>query len=199
MTKIKALMASALAAGFLLGPQNAQAHCDSADGPVAAAAQKALDSGNVNLALPYAPAAAEAELRTAFDRSLKVRSLGADAKTLADRTFIEITVRLHRAGEGAAYTGLKSAGTDFGPAIPAAERAVETGDLSQVKALLVEEIEHVLHERLAHAREARKASKDPNAVEQVEAARKRVSAEFAFVGFVESLRKAAHGELGHKE
>jgi hypothetical protein len=199
MTKIKALMASALAAGLLLGPQSAQAHCDSADGPVATAAQKALDSGNVNLALPYAPAAAEAELRTVFTRALKVRSLSADAKALADRSFIETTVRLHRAGEGAAYGGLKPAGIDFGPAIPAAERAIETGDFSQVKALLVEEIEHALHERLAHVREARQVSKEPRTGDQVEAARKRVSTEFAFVGFVESLRQAAHGELGHKE
>ena len=199
MTRIKTLMASALAAGLLLGPQNAQAHCDSADGPVASAAQKALDTGNVNLALPYAPAAAETELRTAFDRSLKVRSLSVEAKALADRSFIETTVRLHRAGEGAGYTGLKPAGTDFGPAIPAAERAIETGDLSQVKALLVEEIEHAVHERLAHALEARQASKEPRTADQVEAARKRVSAEFAFVGFVESLRQAAHGEAGHKE
>ncbi|KAB2912913.1 MAG: hypothetical protein F9K29_17550 [Hyphomicrobiaceae bacterium] len=199
MTKIKALVVSALAAGLLLGPQSAQAHCDSADGPVAAAAQKALDTGNINLALPYAQAAAEAELRAAFARSLKVRTLSADAKALADRAFIETTVRLHRASEGAAYTGLKPAGTDFGPAIPAAERAVETGDLSQVRVLLVGEIEHALHERLADAREARKASKEPKTADQVEAARKRVRAEFAFVGFVESLRQAAHGEVGHKE
>ena len=127
MIKIKTLMVSALAAGLLLGPQTAQAHCDSADGPVATAAQKALDTGNVNLALPYAPIAAEFELRTAFARSLKVRSLNADAKVLADRSFIETTVRLHRAGEGAGYTGLKPVGSDFGPAIPAAEQAIETG------------------------------------------------------------------------
>jgi hypothetical protein len=166
---------------------------------VAAAAQKALDSGNVNLALPYGPVTAEAELQAAFARSLKVRPLSADAKALADRSFIETTVRLHRAGEGAAYTGLKPAGTDFGPAIPAAERAIETGELSQVKALLSEEIEHALHERLADAREVRKVSKEPQTTDQVEAARKRVSAEFAFVGFVEGLRQAAHGEAGHKE
>jgi hypothetical protein len=199
MIKIKAVMASALAAGLLLGPQSAQAHCDSADGPVAAAAQKALDSGNVNLALPYAPVTAEAELQAAFARSLKVRLLGADAKALADRSFIETTVRLHRAGEGASYTGLEPAGTVFGPAIPAAERAIETGELSQVKALLSDEIEHALRERLAHAREVRKVSKEPQTTDQVEAARKRVSAEFAFVGFVEGLRQAAHGEAGHKE
>jgi hypothetical protein len=71
--------------------------------------------------------------------------------------------------------------------------------LSQVKALLVEEIEHALHERLAHAREAHEASKEPRTADQVEAARKRVSAEFTFVVFVESLRQAARGEVGHKE
>jgi hypothetical protein len=125
--------------------------------------------------------------------------LSAEAKALADRSFIETTVRLHRAGEGAAYTGLKPAGTDFGPAISAAERAVETGDLSEVKALLSEEIEHALHERLAHAREDRTVRKVPQTTDQVEAARKRISAEFAFVGFVEGLRQAAHGESGHKE
>jgi hypothetical protein len=199
MTRIKSLMASALMAGFLLGPQSAQAHCDSADGPVASAAQKALNTGNVNLALPYAPFAAEAELRAAFAQSVKVRGLSADAKVLADRSFIETSVRLHRAGEGAAFTGVKPAGTDFGPAIQAAEQAIETGDLSQVKAMLVEEIEHGLHQRLAHAREARKASKEPKVADQVDAARTRVSAEFAFVGFVESLRQATRGEAGHKE
>jgi len=199
LTRIKILMASALAAGLLFGAQSAQAHCDSADGPVASAAQKALDTGNVNLALPYAPATAEPELKEVFAKALKVRSLNADAKAVADRSFIETTIRLHREGEGASYTGLKPAGTDFGPAIPAAEKALETGDVSKVKALLVEEIEHALHERLAHAREGRKVSKEPKTADQVEDARKRVSGEFEFVVFVESLRQAAHGEIGHKE
>ena len=141
MTKIKTLMASVALAALLFGSVgSAQAHCDSVDGPVAKAAQKALDTGNVNLALPYAPAKAEAELQTAFAQALKVRTLGSDAKTLADRSFIEATVRLHRAGEGAAYTGLKPAGIDYGPAIPAAEKAVATGDLKRVKTVIDEEI-----------------------------------------------------------
>ena len=124
MTKNKTLMASVAVVALLFGATgSAQAHCDSVDGPVAKAAQKALDTGNVNLALPYAPAKAEPELKAAFAQSLKVRGLGPEAKALADRTFIEATVRLHRAGEGAAYTGLKPAGIDYGPAIPAAERA----------------------------------------------------------------------------
>lgn len=197
MIKIKILAASVLAAGLLFGSQSAQAHCDSIDGPVAKAALAALDSGNVNLALPYAPATAESDIKAAFAQSLKVRVLGPEAKTLADRTFIETTVRLHRAGEGAAYTGLKPAGIDYGPAIPAAERAIETGNLSQVKGLLVEEVERGLHARLADVLETQRGVKEPTA-KDVAAARERVSAELGFVTYVEGLRQAMHGAPGHE-
>lgn len=198
MTKIKTLMASVAVVALLFGAAgSAQAHCDSIDGPVAKAAQKALDTGNVNLALPFAPAKAEAELKAAFAQSLKVRALGPEAKALADRAFIEATVRLHRAGEGAAYTGLKPANIDHGPAIPAAERAVATGDLKQVKAVLDDEIEQGLHARWHHAREAQKISLEPKNAADVPAARERASAELGFVTYVESLRQAAHGAAGH--
>ncbi len=200
MIKIKTLMVSVVAAGLLFGAsQGAQAHCDAIDGPVAKAAQKALDTGNVNLALPYAPAKAEPEIKAAFAQSMKVRALGPEAKTLADRAFIEATVRLHRAGEGAAYTGLKPAGLDHGPAIPAAERAIATGDVKQVKAVLDEEVEHGLHARFRHAREAQKASLEPTKTGDVPAARERASAELGFVTYVESLRQAAHGAAGHAD
>src|SRR6185369_1146787 len=200
MTKIKTLMASVAVVALLFGATgSAQAHCDAIDGPVAKAAQKALDSGNVNLALPYAPVKAEPEIKAAFAQSLKVRGLGPEAKTLADRAFIEVTVRLHRAGEGAGYTGLKPAGGDFGPAIPAAERAVATGDVKQLKKVLDEEIEHGLHARFQHAGEAQKASLEPKNANDVAAARERASAELGFVTYVESLRQAAHGAAGHAD
>jgi uncharacterized protein DUF6448 len=198
MIKIKLLAASVLAAGLLFGSQSAQAHCDSLDGPVAKAALSALDTGNVNLVLPYAPAKAEGEIKAAFGESLKVRALGPDAKALADRSFIETTVRLHRAGEGAAYTGLKPAGIDYGPAIPAAERAVATGNLSQIKALLVDGVEHGLHERIAHVREAQKGTLQPKTMNEVPAARERASAELGFVTYVESVSQALQGAAGHE-
>ena len=198
MIKIKLLAASVLAAGLLFGSQGAQAHCDSVDGPVAKAALAALETGNVNLALPYAPTTAEGEIKAAYAHSLKVRSLGSEAKALADRAFIETTVRLHRAGEGAAYTGLKPAGIDHGPAIPAAERAIETGNVAPVKALLVEELEHGLHTRLAHVKETQKGVKEPKTAKDVPAARERVSAELGFVTYVEGLRQAAQGAAGHE-
>ena len=67
--------------------------------------QKALETGNINPVLAYAPAAAEAEIRAAFEKSRKVRGLGADARALADQAVMETVIRLHRAGEGAAYRG----------------------------------------------------------------------------------------------
>jgi Family of unknown function (DUF6448) len=194
MIKIKMMIAAVLATGLLLGAQNAQAHCDSVDGPVAKAVHKALETGNVNPVLAYAPVAAEPEIRTAFEKSRKVRGLGADARALADQAFMETVIRLHRAGEGAAYTGLKPACADYGPVIPAAEHALDTGDLAKLKAVLVEEIEHALRERLAHVRELQKAPLEAKTAAEVPHARERVSAELGFVTFAESLRQAALGK-----
>jgi hypothetical protein len=103
-------------------------------------------------------------------------------------------IRLHRAGEGAPYTGLKPAGGDYGPVIPAAEHAVHTGDLAKLKAVLVEEIEHALRERLAHVRELQKAPLEPKTAAEVPHARERVSAELGFITFAEALRQAVHGK-----
>ncbi|MDD2599842.1 MAG: DUF6448 family protein [Kiritimatiellae bacterium] len=49
----------------------------------------------------------EAEIKAAFAKAIVVRAKGAEAKELADRYFLETFVRVHRAGEGAPYTGLK--------------------------------------------------------------------------------------------
>lgn len=194
MNKIKMLTFAIVAAGVLFGVQSAQAHCDSLDGPVAKAVQKALDNGNLNPVLAYAPATAEAEIRAAFEKSRKVRVLGAEARTLADQAFMETVIRLHRAGEGATYTGLKPAGIDYGPVIPAAEHAVETGDLAKLKAVLMEKIEHALHERLAHVRELKKAPLEPKTAAEVPPSRERISAELGFITFAENLHQAALGK-----
>jgi hypothetical protein len=194
MSKIKTLIAAIIAAGLLFQVQSAQAHCDSLDGPVAKAVYKALDDGNVNPVLAYAPATAEAEIRAAFEKSRKVRGLGAEARMLADQDFMETVIRLHRAGEGATYTGLKPAGIDYGPVVPAAEHAVETGDLAKLKAVLTEEIEHALRERLAHVRELKKAPLEPKTAAEVPHSRERISAELGFIIFAESLRQTALGK-----
>jgi hypothetical protein len=183
----------ALAGALLLWPAVAHAHCDAIDGPVATAAIKALEMKNVNLILPYAPAAAEPEMTAAFEQAVTVRAMGPEAKTLADRYFMETAVRLHRAGENAPYTGLRPAGTDFGPAIPAAERAVASGRLEPLVGLLTAEIKHGLAERFAHAVATKSSTKEPEAKSGVAAARERVSAELAFIGYVEGIYQAIGG------
>ena len=199
MLRFRNLAGAMLATAVILAAPAAQAHCDAIDGPVAKAAQGALDRGNVNLALPYAPAAAEAEIREAFEGARKVRGLGGDARTLADRAFLETVVRLHRMGEGAPYTGLKPAGLDFGPVIPTAEQAAAGADAAALKAILHREVDQAVDARLAEVRAARAAPAQAMTAADVAAVRARVSAELGFVVFAEGVLQAAHGAGGHEE
>jgi hypothetical protein len=187
------LVLPAFLVAFALAPMSAEAHCDAVDGPVATAAVKALDTSNVNLVLPYAPAQAEPELTAAFEQALAVRGKGPDAKALADRYFMETAVRLHRAGEGAPYTGLQPAGTDFGPAIPAAEKALETGKTDELTALMSEQVTHGIADRFKDAVAVGSATKEPAAASGVAAARERVTTELAFIGYVEGIYLATRG------
>lgn len=121
-------------------------HCDSLDGPVVTAARQALETGDVTVILPFVPEHAEDEVRAVFDRVVEVRGLNEAAGEIADRLFFETVVRVHRAGEGAPYTGLKPAGLSVGPVIPLAERAIETGSPEPVAQFLT----GVLHDQLKH-------------------------------------------------
>jgi len=113
---------------LLAGPGTALAHCDTLDGPVVAAARKALDTGNVNLVLLWVQKKDETDIRNHFQKTVAVRKAGGQAKELADMYFFETLVRIHRAGEGAGYTGLKPAGK-IEPPIAAADKSLETGKL----------------------------------------------------------------------
>jgi hypothetical protein len=125
-------------------PPSALAHCDGLDGPVVKAAQKALDTRDPAPVLIWVQAEDEAEIRAVFEQTLAVRALSPQAKELADRYFFETLVRVHRAGEGAPYTGLKPAGRDLGPAIPAADQAIDEGSVEPVMTLLTDAMQEGL-------------------------------------------------------
>jgi Family of unknown function (DUF6448) len=170
-------------------------HCDGVDGPVVSLARRALDAGNVNLVLPWVRAQDEAEIREGFAHATAVRKLGGEAKALADRHFFETLVRVHRAGEGAPYTGLKPAGRDLGPAIPAADRALEDGSIDRVLKLLNDGVRKGLHEHF-HRAVARKRFD----VNDVPAGREYVEAYVPYIHYVERLWLAAtSGAHGHHE
>lgn len=126
-------------------------HCDSLDGPVATAARRALDAADVDLVLPFVHADGVAEVQEAFDQVRRARTLGPAAQEVADRWFLETVVRVHRAGEGAAFTGLKPAGLDVGPVIPAAERALESGSVDGLVEVLCDAMRSEVERRHAGA------------------------------------------------
>lgn len=125
----------------------AYSHCDAIDGPVIIDAKKALDSKNVNLVLIWVQKNDEVEICKAFDETLKMRMINPEAKEFADRYFFETLVRIHRKGEGAAYTGLKATGQDFGPAITAADKAVISRSIESAKELVVRSVQDGLEQR----------------------------------------------------
>jgi hypothetical protein len=114
----------------------AQAHCDTMDGPVVKAAQKALQTKNVNLVLIWVQPKDETSIRQAFRQTLAVRKLNREARNLADRYFFETLVRLHRAGEGEPFTGIEPAGTDPGLIVTSADKALQSGAVEPLLALV---------------------------------------------------------------
>jgi hypothetical protein len=186
--KLNALRRSIIAVGAALAfgwTAAAQAHCDTLDGPVVEAARKALDTGNPNLALVWVQKRDEAEIRHAFDKATAVRKAGGEAKALADHYFFETLVRVHRAGEGAPYTGLKPAGKPE-PAVAAADKSIETGKLEPVAKLVSERMHHGLHKQFHDV--ASKKVYNPN---DVAAGRAYVDAYVEYVHHVERLYDAA--------
>jgi hypothetical protein len=163
------------------------AHCDGMDGPVVNAAQKSLQTGNVNFVLIWVQPEDEEEIRSSFRKTLSVRKLSPEAKELADRYFFETVVRIHRAGEGAPYTGLKPAGRDLGPAIPAADKAIETGSAEQVQHLLQHGVEEGVDRHFKNVM-ARK-NFDPD---DVQAGREYVKEYVSFIHYVKHVHEATH-------
>ena len=189
----------------LFGSSRVFAHCDGMDGPVVTAAKKALETGNVNLVLIWVQKKDEGEIKKAFQKTLAVRKLNPEAKELADMYFFETLVRIHRAGEGAPYTGLKPAGRDLGPAIPVADKAIVDGKIEPVIKLLTDKMRDGINEYFKHVMAKKNFKKD-----DVEAGRKYIEAYVTFIHYVEGLYEAAkeavHGHYpeheeggGHKD
>jgi hypothetical protein len=182
-----------LLAVSLLSSSRVAAHCDTVDGPVAAAARDALQRGEVTPVLKWVNPSGEGEVRAAFDLTLRVRRQGEEARQLADRFFLETLVRIHRAGEGEPFTGLKPAGT-IDPAFQAADRALQEGTAGA----LVESLTRSVHEGIRHrfntVMERRRHAED-----SIEAGRAFVAAYVDYAHFVEAVLRLSsdQGETHH--
>lgn len=119
-----------LALAATLIPINARAHCDTLDGPVVAAAKAALEKGDIAPVLKWVKADDEREIKEVFQKVLLARKASPEAREIADRYFFETLVRIHRAGEGAPYTGLQAGPAE--PIIVETDKSLETGSIENV-------------------------------------------------------------------
>jgi uncharacterized protein DUF6448 len=172
-------------------PGQVWAHCDSLEGPVVQDARLALEKGDPTPVLKWVNKEHEDDIRVAFKQTMAVRGKGDDAKALADRFFFETLVRIHRAGEGEAFTGLKAA-SDVDPGIAAADRALQSGSVSELANHTSAAVAEGIRKRFAVAVEKKKHIED-----SVEAGRAYVEAYVDYIHFVESVNRLASYGASH--
>jgi hypothetical protein len=179
MSIVLAAAAIAAVGVILLWPRSASAHCDTEDGPAVTAGRVALESGDPGPALAWVHPEGDAAVREVFGLAQRVRALGGEARLVADRLFLETLVRIHRAGEGAGFDGIKPAG-QVDPVVAAADRSIESGAIEPLAALVSPDRLPELRARLARAL----ALKEHDA-RDVETGRRWVAAYVSFVKLAE--------------
>ena len=193
---LRVLAAAVASAALALAvPRPARAHCDTMDGPTVADGRRALETGNANHALKWVDERHEAELAAAFDLARRVRGLGDDARELADRYFLETLVRLHRAGEGEPFTGIKPSGIPIDEKVAAADRCVAVGSLAPLEALVRDDEVPELRERFEQVLATRQFDAD-----DLPAARAFIAAYVGFFHLAEGEEPGSephHGDGSH--
>lgn len=191
------------AAGVMIGitaiglvaifPTISWAHCDTLDGPVVADAKTALEKRDVTPVLKWVKTENEDEIKAAFKKTLAARAQGKEAQEIADLYFFETLVRVHRAGEGAAFTGLKPAGF-IEPPVAAADHAIEVGSADDLAKEFGRAAEKAVRDRFGRLTSAKK-----HMDESVAAGREYVEAYVEYVHFVEGLHNTITAADAHHE
>jgi hypothetical protein len=179
---------------FFLKAVPAEAHCDTLSGPVIQAARRAFEKEDLRPVLKWIRSDDEQEIRKDFARACKVRSLGPEARELAEKSFFETLVRIHRAGEGAPFEGLKP-DSSVPPVVGKADSALESGDVSELANRISSHVKKTVEERFQKAWE-----KKPGAEDSAEKGREFVEAYISFVHYVEGIHEmtmGGHGEHRH--
>ncbi len=165
-------------------------HCDTTGGPVIREAKAALEKGDVTPILKWVKKEGEAEIRAAFAKTVAVRAKGPEAKELADQYFLETLVRLHRAGEGAPYTGIKEEPAE--PMAAMADQALADGSADEMIRRISGHMAAVIKEKFTKVVEARK-----NKDKSVEAGREYVEAYVLYMHYVEGIHTAIMSAGAH--
>ena len=169
----------------------ASAHCDTMNGPIIPEARAALEKGDVTPILQWVKKDDEGEIRAAFTQAVSVRGLGSQAKELADRYFLETLIRLHRAGEGAPYTGLKDEPID--PIVAMADKALVDGSSDEMINKLNAHMAKAILEKFDKALSTRR-----DRFNSVDAGREYVEAYVTYVHYIEGIHNAILSTAGHE-
>ncbi len=175
---------------FLLPASVAFGHCDSIEGPVIPEAKEALEKGDVTPILKWVKPEHEAEIRDAFAKAVKVRTKGPEAKDLADQYFLETLVRVHRAGEGAPYTGIKN--EPVKRIVAMADKALADGSADAMIGRMSGHLGEAIREKFEKALQAYR-TRDAS----VEAGREFVEAYVTYIHYVEGIHTAIMSPGGH--
>lgn len=175
---------------FLASPRDAAAHCDTLDGPVIQDARKAIEAREITPILKWVKPKDEKAVRAAFNKLLAGKPKSPET---VEHAFFTTLVKIHRAGEGAPFTGLKPAGA-VEPAVAEADKALASGSADALVKLITDDISAGIRSRYEHAAAAYK-HKD----ESVAQGREFVEAYVEFTHYVERLHQAATGKVAHGE
>ncbi len=189
---IMTLVALSIGIAFY-GLNKSYAHCDTLNGPVVKDARLALEKGDVTPVLKWVKKDAEPEIRAVFNTAIAERAKGGEAKEKADMKFFETLVRVHRAGEGASFTGLKPADT-VEPIVAQADKALETGSVDTLADEIAKQLTTEIKEKFNKALEKKK-QKDTS----VEAGREYVEAYIEYVHYIEGTHKAIAAKAAHHD
>jgi len=173
---------------------DSSAHCDSIEGPVVKAAQKSLETGDINYVLIWVREEDEKEIKAMFDKVNVVRSLSPEAEELADMYFFETVVRVHRMGEGVGYTGLKPAGYQPEEGIEAADIAIAENSLDRIYAHLDEAKNPKIKEYFTEVQ-----SKKDYDLNDLKAGREYVESYVHFIHYIEAIFKGEDVNDTHSE
>lgn len=166
------------------------AHCDTMSGPIIPEARAALEKGNITPILKWIKPENETELKTVFTQVVQVRVKNPEAKELADKYFLETLIRLHRAGEGAPYTGIKD--TPPEKIVTLADEALATGSADEMIKTIQANAATAIREKYSKVLKASK-TKDKS----IESGREYVEAYVQYMHFVEGIDVAIMSTGSH--
>lgn len=181
------ILACSFLALITLIPIHVRAHCDTLDGPVVATAKAALEKGDITPVLKWVKGDDEREVKEVFQKVLVARKASPEAREIADRYFFETFVRIHRAGEGAPYTGLQAGPAE--PIILEADKSLDTGSIEAITKNVTASVADGIKKRFSNTLERKK-----HADESVTAGREFVEAYVDFTHYLERLYNDAVGQ-----